>query len=131
MQAQTKGASGASRARQPVYKGVHGRLAIIDTAEVHSFLPRTFQPNHYQYVWIGLRYLCGAKKLEWSDGKLWQPGSFQISDERWNQDVFTCKDKNNPNDWAPVAYTPSMHSWVVKGNTKGYDRYFIEYPGGP
>lgn len=128
--AQTMWNSVAAQARRQVYKGVQGRLAIVDSLEVHNFLLRTFRPNQYQYVWIGMRYLCRAKKLEWSDGKLWQPGSFQIWDEKWNQDVYTCADKGNPNDWAPVAYTPSMHSWIVKGNTKGYDYYFMEFPTG-
>jgi len=129
-QALTMWGSVAEQARRQVYKGVRGRLAIVDSVEVHSFLLRTFRPNNYQYVWIGMRYLCRAKKLEYSDGRMWQPNSFQMWDAKWNQDVYTCNDKNNPNDWAPVAYTPEMHSWIVKGNTKGYPWYFIEYPTG-
>lgn len=122
----------AAQARAQTFKGVHGRLAIVDTPEVHDFLLRTFRPNNYQYIWIGLRYLCKAHKLEWSDGKIMPPGSFQDWDKQWNQDVYTCSDKDNPNDWAPVAYTPEMHSWIVKGNHKGYPWYFIEFPtGGP
>ena len=120
----------SQQAQRQTYKGVHGRLAIVDSAEIHSFLLRTFRPNHYQFVWIGLRYLCRAKKLEWSDGRMLQPGSFQAWDKEWNQDVYTCSDKNNPNDWAPVVYTPEMHSWIVKGNTKGYLYYFVEFPTG-
>lgn len=120
----------AEQAQRQVYKGVRGRLAIVDSLEVHSFLLRTFRPNHYQSIWIGLRYLCNAKKLEWSDGRLMNPGSFQVWDKEWNQDVYTCNKKSDPNDWAPVAYTGEMHSWVVKGNTKGYPWYFIEFPTG-
>jgi hypothetical protein len=120
----------AALARSQEYKGVRGRLAIIDSLEVHSFLLRTFRPNQYEFVWIGLRYLCNAKKLEWSDGRIFQPGSFQLWDAKWNQDVYTCIEKNNPNDWAPVEYTPEMHSWIVKGNHKGTGWYFIEWPTG-
>jgi len=120
----------AEQARRQSYKGVSGRLAIVDSAEIHGFLLRTFRPNPVQDIWIGLRYLCRAKKLEWSDGKLWQPGSFQNWDANWNQDPYTCSDKNNPNDWAPVVYQQGMRSWVVKGNHKGYHWYFIEYPTG-
>ena len=69
------------QARSQSFAGVRGRLAIVDSLEVHEFLLRTFQPGHYQYIWIGLRYLCRAKKLEWSDGRLWQPGQFQIWDQ--------------------------------------------------
>jgi len=118
-------------ARTLSYKGVRGRLAIVDSAEVHEFLLRTFKPNHYQPIWIGLKYLCKAKQLEWSDGRLWKPGSFQDWDSAgWNQDVFTCHDAADPNDWAPVAYSPEMHGWIAKGRGKGYYWYFVEYPTG-
>jgi hypothetical protein len=118
-------------ARTQVFKGIRGRLAIVDSLEVHEFLLRTFRPNHYQPIWIGLRYLCRSKKLEWSDGRMWQPGSFQFWDSAgWNQDVFTCNSKDDPNDWAPIAYSPEMHGWIAKGRGKGFYWYFIEYPTG-
>lgn len=118
-------------ARSSNFKGVQGRLAIIDSLEVHEFLLKTFHPGRYQYIWIGLRYLCSAKKLEWSDGRLWQPGSFQIWDAKWNQDIYTCNAlRDNPDQWAPIAYSPEMHSWIAKGRGKGYDWYFVEFPTG-
>jgi hypothetical protein len=117
-------------ARSASYGGVQGRLAIVDTLEVHDFLLKTFAPGHYQYIWIGLRYLCVSKKLKWSDGHYWKPGDFQIWDAKWNQDVFTCSDKNDPNDWAPISYSPSMQSWIAKGRGKGWEWYFVEFPTG-
>jgi hypothetical protein len=121
------------QAASQTFKGVKGRLAIVDTAEVHEFLLKTFRPNHYQAIWIGLRYLCRAKQLEWSDGRLWKPGSFAAWDARgWNQDVFTCTKPDDPNDWAPVAYSPEMQGWIAKGRDKGFPWYFLEFPtGGP
>ena len=47
------------------YKGVHGRLAIVDTVEVHEFLERTFHTPCE--TWIGLRYWCGPQKLQRQD----------------------------------------------------------------
>lgn len=120
----------AEQARSLSFEGVQGRLAIVDSPEIHEFLLNTFHPGHYQYVWIGLRYLCRAKELVWSDGRPWKPGSFQIWDAKWNQDVYTCGDKNDPNDWAPIAYSPEMKSWIAKGRHKGYDWYFVEFPTG-
>lgn len=120
----------ARQAERQTYKGVRGRLAIVDSVDVHEFLLRTFHPNQYQYVWIGLRYLCGPKKLEWSDGRMLQPGSFQAWDPNWKQDIYACN--SNPGDrteWAPVAYSPQF-KWIVKGLHKGYDWYFIEFPTG-
>ena len=99
-----------------VYKGVRGRLAVVDTLEVHEFLLRHFHmPGP---TWIGLRYLCRARKLEWSNGTLFKPGSFEAWDKNWKQDVFACSDTNNPNDWAPVAYLQTTKigraSWRVR-----------------
>ena len=119
----------AEAARRQSYKGVRGRLAIVDSIEVHDFLLRTFRPSHYQYIWIGLRYLCRAKKLEWSDGRIFQPGSFQAWDPKWKQDIYVCSDRNNANEWAPVAYSPQFR-WIAKGLHKGYDWYFVEFPTG-
>jgi hypothetical protein len=120
----------AQQARDQSYKGVHGRLAIVDSIDVHEFLLRTFHPSHYQYIWIGLRYLCRAKKLEWSDGRIFQRGSFQAWDPKWNQDVYVCHNvRYDPNEWAPVAYSPQF-KWIVKGRGKGYDWYFVEFPTG-
>ena len=120
----------AEAASSQVYKDVRGRLAIVDSLEVHEFLLKTFRPGRYQFIWIGLRYLCNAKKLEWSNGKLWQPGSFQIWDANWKQDIYACSNPGDPNDYAPVAYSAEMHSWIAKGLHKGYDWYFVEFPTG-
>jgi hypothetical protein len=119
----------AEAARRQSYNGVHGRLAIVDNIGVHEFLLRTFHPSQYQYIWIGLRYLCRAKKLEWSDGRIFQPGEFQAWDRKWKQDIYVCSDRNNANDWAPIAYSPQFR-WIAKGSHKGYDWYFIEFPTG-
>ncbi len=119
----------AQAARRQSYKGVRGRLAIVDSIDVHEFLLRTFRPSHYQYIWIGLRYLCRAKKLEWSDGRIFQPGSFQAWDRTWKQDIYFCAETNDPNDWGPVAYSPQFR-WIAKGRHKGYDWYFVEFPTG-
>lgn len=119
----------AEAARRQSYKGVRGRLAVVDSIEVHEFLLRTFHPSHYQYIWIGLRYLCRARKLEWSDGRIFQPGSFQAWDTKWKQDIYFCNESNDPNDWGPVAYSPQFR-WIAKGRHKGYDWYFVEFPTG-
>jgi hypothetical protein len=112
------------------YKGVKGRLAIVDSDEVHEFLLKTFRPNQYQYIWIGLRYLCRTKQLMWSDGRIAKPGGFQPWNAKWTPDPYTCNDPNRADDFAPVAYTPFMKSWIALGRNKGYPWYFIEYPTG-
>jgi hypothetical protein len=119
----------AKQAQRLTFKGVRGRLAIVDSLEIHQFLQQTFRPNGYQYMWIGLQYHCRARKLQWSDGRTYQRGSFQAWDRQWKQDVYFCGDTADPNDWAPVAYSP-QGTWIAKGRHKGYEWYYVEYPTG-
>jgi hypothetical protein len=120
----------AQQAQTRSFKGVRGRLAIVDSAEVHSFLLHHFPLKADQYAWIGLRYLCRARKLEWSDGHFYQQGTFQAWNPEWKQDVAACAAVNDPKEWAPVAYAPASFTWIVKGQHKGYDWYYIEFPTG-
>ncbi len=118
------------QARGRWYKGVQGRLAIVDTLEVHEFLLQHFRLKYFQDAWIGLRYLCKAHKLIWSDGQPYQPNGFEAWDKNWKQDIYFCNSGNgNPNEWAPIAYSPQF-TWIGKGPSKGYQWYFMEYPTG-
>jgi hypothetical protein len=118
-------------AEDQFFMGVHGRLAIVDSIEIHEFLLRTFRPNYSQWIWIGLRYLCRQRQLQWSDGSLWKVGSFEAWDTNWKQDIYFCAGTDDPNDWAPVAYAPTPNfRWIGKGRGKGYEWAFIEFPTG-
>lgn len=119
----------AQQAQRLTYKGVHGRLAIVDSPQVHQFLLEKFHYKLRKYAWIGLQYHCRSKQLRWSDGRLYQRGSFQAWDQNWKQDVYFCGNTNDPNDWAPIAYSVEG-TWIGKGRGKGYDWYYIEYPTG-
>jgi hypothetical protein len=116
-----------AKARQ--FKGVQGRLAVIDTPEVHSFLMQTFHPPCE--AWIGVRYWCGPRQLEWTTGQYWKPGSFQAWDRAWKQDEYSCKPGDKP-EYMPVAYSATANGfrWIGKGPGKEYFAYFIEYPTG-
>jgi len=123
-------------AESRVFKGVHGRLAVVDSLEVHEFLLMTFHSEFES--WIGLRYWCDRHKLEWSDGRFLEPGSFQAWDSAWMREGKTCSGAampNNPEQYMPVAYNPISKGpfrWIAKGWYKGYFSYFIEFPtGGP
>jgi Lectin C-type domain len=118
-------------ARSHYYKGVQGRLAIVDTPEIHSFLLQTFhQPCE---AWIGLRYWCDARTLQWSGGKKWTPGSFKAWAKQWKQDVYACNSKaDHVVDYMPVAYSAAGNGfrWVGKGRVKEFFAYFVEFPTG-
>lgn len=114
-----------------VYEGVHGRLAIIDSLEVHEFLLRTFHLGIYNPAWIGLRYLCSKKQLQWVDGRLWKPGEFQAWNTPFTQDPFFCSGVNDPSDWAGVHYTPPPNfMWMATGSGKGFEFAIVEFPTG-
>lgn len=118
-------AYGFAQARS--YKGVRGRLALVKDFETHEFLLGTFKPT--TYVWIGLRYWCQARRLEWSDGKMLAPGSFQAWDKRWD-DSNACKGAG-PKDYMPVAYSPPPDfRWIGKGANKRFYYFFVEYATG-
>lgn len=112
-----------------VFKGVHGRLAVVKSLETHEFLMRTFRPE--TYVWIGLRYWCTQRKLQWSDGTIAAAGSFQAWDKVWRQDVYACASGGGDKEFMPVAYSPlPKFDWIGKGIQKRYYYFFVEYPTG-
>jgi lectin-like protein len=112
-----------------VYKGVRGRLAIVKSLETHQFLSLTFRPK--SHVWIGLRYWCNSRKLQWSDGEMMTPGSFRAWAKEWKQDIYACASTGGPTEYMPVAYSPlPTFDWIGKGINKRYYYFFVEYPVG-
>lgn len=120
----------AEAARMRVFKGVHGRLAIVRNIDTHDFLERTFHPN--VPTWIGLRYWCRAHVLQWADGEIDKAGSFGAWDKNWKQDIYDCPVGGPATDYMAVAYSPIEDGfrWIGKGWTKVYSAYFTEYPTG-
>ena len=116
-------------ARSRVYKGARGRLAAIDSQELHNFIFETLQPD--QWTFIGLRYFCKVRKLLWSNGKTLERGQFQAWAPEWDQSSGAgCVKGGGEADWMPVAYSPSNNGfrWVAKGAKKKYYAYIVEYP---
>lgn len=116
-------------ASKRVFKGVPGRLAIIGSADTHSFILINLRPS--DYTWIGLRYFCNQRKLEWSNGQVFRTNAFKAWDTAWDQSAgVACKERG----YMPVAYTSAKNGfrWVAKGGMKAYSDLLIEYPtGGP
>src|SRR5690242_10060017 len=78
----------AADAARSEYKGVHGRLAIVASAETHEFLLRTFRPT--TDAWIGLRYMCETRLLIDSAGHSHAKTAFAPWDANWKQDIYIC-----------------------------------------
>lgn len=121
-------------ARARAYKGVNGRLAVVQSIETHFFLERTFQPEWQS--WIGLRLWCTRHVLQWSDGQVWKPGAFQAWDSQWSHDTYTCNSAGqSPTGmkvYAPISYTPISEGfrWVAMGIQKRFYSFFVQYPTG-
>jgi hypothetical protein len=114
-------------AKKRIFKGVHGRLAVIKSLETHSFIMMNFRPA--TYTWIGLRYFCKGRKLVWSDGDEFQRGDFQAWATPWDQSSGVgCHERS----YMPVAYngTSDGFRWIAKGGLKIYRDLLIEYPTG-
>src|SRR5690606_32532542 len=98
------------RAAKHAYKGVRGRLAVIDKPETHVFVMRTFKLNQRgNAVWIGLRYWCGARLLQWEDGMPFEPSSpkaFRLWHAEWSRsDEDACSfTRSGKVGFAPVYY---------------------------
>jgi len=113
------------------YKGVRGRLAPVENAEVHEFLMRTFKPQ-YQ-TWIGIRYLCKGRAVQYSTGKLMSRGDFSAWEAQWNQSGPKACDKSyNVAQYLGVAYSPISEGfrWFAKESHKYYQQFFVEFPTG-
>jgi len=53
-----------AEARTKIYKGVAGRLAVVDSPETHEFLVDHFDlRDPRKAIWIGLRYWCKPPRL--------------------------------------------------------------------
>jgi hypothetical protein len=122
------------------HQGVRGRLAVVKTAETDRFLRETFKPS--TAAWIGLRFWCGFKKLQWITGDIHALNEFQ----RWGP-VWNIKGRNSamsstraecPARGGRTPYFLGIHYWNQETGFKwnansldtGLNALFIEYPTG-
>lgn len=118
-------------ASKRTHQGRRGRLAVIRSPEVYLFLLREFRSDHP--AWIGLRYICRDRQLQWSSGQKFRKGDFQAWHHQWDQSVrgAGCRGtQGGERPFMPVAVSPAMDGfkWFAVGGFKEYTRYFVEYP---
>ncbi len=114
-------------AKRLKYKGIPGRLAIVDSREKHDFLREKFYVK--RSTWIGLRLWCSAMKSMWVDGSVMKPTSFKIWDRKWNRDPGIDCMSQQEMPYQPVYYTPTDDGfrWKATGVLKHFWAYFVEY----
>ena len=120
------------------YKGERGRLAVVDSPQVHQFLVENFDLK--EETWIGLRFWCKYRQLQWVNGKVHRRDAFNHWDSRW----YRYQGAADPNlGWCrtagtvaagfmPVYYLPRKkgYRWQAVGADKGFRSYLVEYPTG-
>ena len=117
------------------FKGVRGRLAVVDSAETHKFIRQNF--NIVGPTWIGLRYWCHYRKLMWNTSRPFaprQPENFSAWHTQWQ------RSENVPCDGAAARHHAlgvyySLHGgedfrWQAVGPQKGFPWSLVEYPTG-
>jgi hypothetical protein len=113
------------------YKGVKGRLAIVKSQETHEFLMTHLRPNYPAF--IGLRYFCKDRRLQWVNGDTHPANGFKAWDQNWDQgDNKICLNSTKGPWWMGVVYTGvgSGFRWVARGERKHWTMYIVEYPTG-
>lgn len=127
-------------ASKHMYKGRRGRLAVVKTQATHEFLRRNFPfifGNRPTGAWIGLRYWCKFRRLQWVTGEFFEPGSFGPWAPQWYRVKHTsCSQRGSGaaiKGYMPVYYLPTDRGfqWQASGPLKHFTMYIIEYPAGP
>lgn len=127
-----------TRAESKAYKGVRGRLAVVDSAETHRFIIENFRLNwHEASVWIGLRYWCSLRMLQWVDGRSYSPSDgshFKAWHTKWSRsdDNACMAAKSQKSGFAPVYYRNISGTvrWQAVGAAKFFSSYLVEFVTG-
>jgi hypothetical protein len=128
-----------SRAGMKSFKGVRGRLAVIESAKTHNFVVETFDLTRRQAsVWIGLRYWCNAHLLQWEVGRAYSPSDpahFKIWHTQWSRtdERSACSfTQSSKLGFAPVYYRTigGVTRWQAVGAAKYFAYYLVEFPTG-
>ncbi len=118
------------------FKGVRGRLAVIDRPETHQFILQNFELKNN--IWIGLRYWCRFRMLEWNGLRPYSPsdpGRFHAWHPQWYRNTQQrCGNiRKEKLGYMPFYYQPLGERnarWQGSGSAKGFGRFLVEYPTG-
>ena len=126
-------------ARNQVFYGTRGRLAVVDSEQAHHFLLLHFNKTREE-TWIGMYLDCKSQKLFWSTGKPVSRAGFNAWHAQWYRNPqIVCSNRGfqgygTDKQFMPVYYTQLKNGfrWQASGPAKGFKSYFVEFPtGGP
>lgn len=123
------------QARAQVYRGVPGRLAVIDRAETHEFVMENFDVS--REIWVGLRYWCEFRMLEWVGLRPYSPTDpdrFQFWHTPWSRGDQGCLPGSRGSQaFMGVYYQPlgkRNARWQAVRKGKGFGQLLVEFPTG-
>jgi len=114
------------KAKRMEYKARRGRLAVIDTEELHRWVTNTFDFEKRK-VWIGLRYWCRARMLAWANGDTHSSNAFGAWNAVWYRDSRSQCEKGQI-QYMGVYYDGNTYRWRATGPAKEFPYYLVEYP---
>lgn len=124
-----------ARAIRKTHHEVPGRLAVVDSRETHDFLLRAFDLDRRSpSVWIGLRYWCTARLLQWEHGLPFSPSDaepFRLWHAQWTHpQAPACSTRTSP--FAPVYYRTigEVTRWQAVEASRYLSHYLVEFPTG-
>lgn len=117
------------------FRGVRGRLAVVDSAKTHEFVMRNF--NVSKEMWVGLRFWCQFRMLEWSGQRPYvptDPGHFHVWHPQWSRGNLDCPPgSKGPDAYMGVYYRPvgtQSARWQAARIGKGFNLLLVEFPTG-
>lgn len=121
-------------AEKRYFKGVRGRLGIINSAQTDLFIRTNLRPNFA--MWFGLKFDCKIKNLVWSNGETLKRSGYSNWDPKgWNHGY---RGSFCPTGVASMpAFLTSIRDtnsvaryWALQLPDKRYYQYLVEYPTG-
>jgi hypothetical protein len=114
-----------AEASRMMYKGRHGRLAIVRSIKTHLDLLRNLSTDLTRDAWIGLQYLCATRELAWSDSSPLKQGDFANWNYQWTQtDTSQCN-----GGYMGVTMSPRVDlKWLAQETNARASWYVVEYP---
>lgn len=118
-------AQAREEAQRITHQGQRARLAVIPNMQVHACVSQKLVPKAKSEAWIGLRYWCPYRKLQWATGEMRahsKPSPWAL---RWSR-YGTCQTQ-----YTGVYYTTDTKRWQAVESTKRFRYMIVEYPSEP